>query len=111
MGSSAPAEVRLLERALEEAVSAHLQTMTVPCLPVPDPPGPQSARAFIEKNAVALLSNLPSPQKLDPASLTWLGHHSARSHVRASGLWDINFTDIAYDPEFLGVMQQFVDGA
>lgn len=113
VGTSAPADVRERERGLEEAVSAYMaRAMTVLCLPVPDPPGPLSARAFVERGSVALLSNWRAGEApVDPPGEAWLGRFSARAHVRRSGLWDVDFTDVPYDPAFLDVMADLVERA
>jgi hypothetical protein len=52
---------------------------------VEDAPGPDSERAYIAWNAIALLSNDDRPA-LDPASEGWLGLRCPRELVRQSGL-------------------------
>jgi hypothetical protein len=78
-------------------------------LSIEDEPGPSSLRGYIEKNAIALLSNFNKPP-LDPPSPTWLGHYSDRERVRKSGLWNQNHVDEAYDPTFLDSLERFVSG-
>ena len=75
-GSSAPSSVRAGELALEQHVSKAIGAMPFLCLAVDDEPGPQSARGFIERNAIALLSN-HGKAPLDPPSAQWLGHACA----------------------------------
>jgi hypothetical protein len=76
-------------------------------LEVPDPPGPDSLRGCIERNAIALLSNYNNPA-LDPPSSSWLGTHCNREKVRASGLWNQNHVDESYDSSFLDELERLV---
>jgi hypothetical protein len=73
--------------------------MTVLWLAVPDDPGPQSMRAFIERNAIALLSNGMHPH--DPPSDGWLGRYSLKAEIRQSGLWNVNHVRETVAPTFL----------
>jgi len=56
-------------------------------------------RAFIERNAIALLSNHRHP--MDKASARWLGNSSPADAVRGSALWNVNHVNEDYDPRFL----------
>lgn len=96
------------EVILEKAVSVRLATMNVVCLEVPDEPGPDSLRGWIERNAIALLSNFEK-LPIDPPSASWLGHHSSRPRVRASGLWNQNHVDEEYDRDFLSDLEKLAD--
>lgn len=98
-GSSAARQIRDDEAHHESVVSAYLGSMSVLWVDVPDEPGPESKRAFLERNAIALLSNQLAP--LDRPSDSWLGRHSARPAIRSSGLWNVNHVEQAYDPAFL----------
>ena len=101
-GSSASKEIRVDEAAHERRVSAHLGAMTLLWVDVSDEPGPASMRVFIERNAIALLSNRRGPH--DEPSEGWLGLHSVRPEIRSSGLWNLNHIDEEYDPRFLDVL-------
>ena len=81
--------------------------MSILWLDIADEPGPLSQRAYIERNAIALLSNDLSP--FDPPSETWLGLHSARDDIRTSGLWNLNHVREQYDPKFLDVFEQLIN--
>jgi hypothetical protein len=73
---------------------------------VGDEPGPDSLRGYIERNAIALLSNhnhLNTP--VDPASAAWPGRWATSKGVRRSGLWNVNYITDGYDPGFLDVLQ------
>jgi len=97
----APREVRDSEHDLERSVSRKLRAMPFLWLSIEDEAGPQSLRGYIERNAIALLSNYAKQQLLDPPSCNWLGHCCDRERVRNSGLWNSNHVDETYDPAFL----------
>lgn len=78
-------------------------------LPVEDEPGPGSLRGYIERNAIALLSNLDRPP-LDRPSVGWLGHHSASEEVRGSGLWNVNHVNETHHPDFIDRFDALVAG-
>jgi hypothetical protein len=113
IGSTAPPELRGnpsardAEAAWERRVSQYIGEMTVLWIEVPDEPSSKSIRAFIERNAIALLSNRLSP--IVSASSGWLGQYSPRNEIRASLLWNLKHVDETYDPEFLGVLEEAVD--
>lgn len=77
-------------------------------LAVLDAPGPDSLRGYIERNAIALLSN-SGKQLLDPPSEDWLGHRCNRPLVRHSGLWNQKHVDEAYDPAFLDTLADLIN--
>lgn len=103
----APAAVKEAEGDLGQRASAVIGAMSVLWLNVPDAPGPESARGRIERGAIALLSNAV-PGAADPPSAHWLGAYSDRSLVRASGLWNNNHVEDAYDPAFLDEMEALI---
>ena len=98
------------ERRLEELVSRRIGQMSLLFLPVEDAPGPDSLRAFVKRNTVALLSGFVEGW-IDPPSSHWLGRHSSSERVRCSGLWNRNNVDDAVDSRFLGVLVDLVHGA
>lgn len=102
-GNTAERTVRDGELALEREVSRVIGNMTFLWLPVPDEAGPGSQRGYIERNAIALLSNFCKPP-LDAPSPDWLGHHSDRQRVRDSGLWNQNHVEESCDPGFLDTL-------
>lgn len=106
-GSSASREIRLQEHHLEKAVSETIRHMPFLWLAIEDDPGPDSLRGYIERNAIALLSNFDR-QALDPPSRNWLGNFCDRERVRKSGLWNQNHVDETYDPAFLGVLEELI---
>ena len=109
VGSSAKREVRAKEYPLEQAVSEYIRSMPFLWLEVDDEPGPASLRGYIERNSIALLSNLDCREaSIDRPSTGWLGHWAASEHVRCSGLWNVNHVAKEYDPDFLDVLDQQV---
>jgi hypothetical protein len=106
-GSTASRIIREAEDALEQKVSSIIRAMPSLWVPINDDPGPDSLRGYIERNAIALLSNYRRPP-LDPSSPTWLGHTCDREKVRASGLWNQNHVDESYEPAFLVTLELLV---
>jgi hypothetical protein len=74
---------------------------------IEDAAGSESLRAYIKKNAIALLSNFrKSP--VDPPSHCWLGLHSHSPKIQESGLWNRDYVDDVYDPAFLDRLDELV---
>jgi len=108
-GNSAPREVRQGELPLEQAVGKVIGAMPFLWLAIDDEPGPDSLRGYVERNAIALLSNY-CKEPLDPPSGNWLGRLCNRDRVRASGLWNQNHVDEQYDPAFLDTLESLIHG-
>lgn len=100
-------EVTILEQPMEKKVSSYLSAMKILWLEVPDAPGPKNNRSYIERNCIALLSNIRNP--IDQPSENWLGRFSTRAEVRASGLWNQDYTQETYDPTFIQVLEKYVN--
>jgi hypothetical protein len=84
-----------------------LSKMQILCLDVRDAAGPRSDRAYIERNAIALLAKLGF--RIDAPSDAWLGRSSAHPSIRKSGLWNVNYVDEpSWDPAFLEVFDYYV---
>jgi hypothetical protein len=107
--SSATRAIRAAEHSFERDVSAIIGAMPFLWLRIDDPPGPGSRRGYIERNSIALLSNLRKPE-LDARSAGWRGRYCIRgkSLVRDSGLWNQNHVDETYDSAFLDVFDGLV---
>ena len=88
------------EMEAERAVSRAIGEMPFIWLGINDSPGPDSLRGYVERNAIALLSNA-GRTPLDPPSKSWLGQYCDRKKVRESGLWNNRHIDDTYDPDFL----------
>jgi hypothetical protein len=105
-GQSAPKNIREKEESLEYEVSRYIGTMPFLWVEADDVPSAESVRAYIERNAIALLSNSTAvaSKTIDPCSRTWLGLCCPSENVRSSGLWNSRCVMGAYDPEFLHVL-------
>jgi len=106
-GSSARREIRDGELILEQAVSAEIGDMPFLWLDINDDPGPDSLRGYIERNAIALLSNC-GKETLDSPSAGWLGNLCNRKRVRQSGLWNSNHVTDNYDASFLNALETLI---
>lgn len=112
VGRSAAKDVRLAEDVLEHDVSRYIGGMPFLWLDVNDAPSPMSLRAYVERNAIGLLSDW-GKQPIDVPSAAWLGSRSSQPTICQSGLWNTKHVDEGYAPEFLDVLADFVgrDGA
>lgn len=112
-GSSIPKDsplrelTKIAEMPWERKVSQFIGSMGVLWVDVPDTPSTTCKRAFIERNAIALLSNKLAPR--DPPSREWLGRCSPREDIRNSGLWNLKHVHEQYDPMFLDVLEIAVE--
>ena len=107
-GNSAPKEVTESERPLERKVSDVVGNMPLLWLEIIDEPGRDSLRGYIERNAIALLSNYKR-EPIDSPSPEWLGHYSDQEKVRQSGLWNSDHVDDDYDPAFLDCLERLIE--
>ena len=112
-GSSAPREIREKEYPIEQRVSHYIRSMPFLWLKVDDEPSKHSRRAYLERNAIALLSNyqkLETVRAIDPPSNNWLGFDCANLVVRKSGLWNVRHVDsTSWDPEFLDTLESYIN--
>lgn len=106
VGQAADARLRKAEESLERQVSAHIGSMHVLWLAIEDDASPASDRAYIERNLIGLLAGKSGPA--DPPSKNWLGRFSPDERIRNSGLWNLDFLDYAYWPDFLDVLDEYV---
>lgn len=91
------------ESILEKAVSSYIGRLKLLWLDVPDAPGPSSDRAYLELNAIALLSHAS-----DVPSAHWLGHKSPNKAIRSSGLWNVSNAKGQLDSDFLSLLAQYI---
>jgi hypothetical protein len=96
------------ERNLERRVSEYIRNMPFLWLDVDDASGTSSMRAFIERNAISLLSNFGNTSPIDPPSAEWLGRYSSSNEIRSSGLWNSNHVSGIYDPLFLQALSSYI---
>jgi hypothetical protein len=109
-GSSVSATARQAEHPLELAVTKTIGAMPLLWLDVSDSPGPSSDRGYLERNAIALLSNLGRPS-LDPPAPIWLGQYCGSARVRGSGMWNSVHVDAEHDSRFLDRFEDLVQSA
>jgi hypothetical protein len=109
-GASAPKAVREAEQYLEFMVSEVIGRMPFLWLGVGEIDGGHAARCYLERHAVALLSNYRKAV-IDPPSEGWLGRHCPNEKVQHSGLWNADYVADAYDPAFLDRMERLLMGA
>jgi hypothetical protein len=95
------------EKKLEAAVSQYIGEMMLLWIDVPDEPNKKSDRSYIEMNAIALLSGKTGP--IDIASRSWLGKFRNHQAILKSSLWNVNYVENEYDPQFLDVFSQYVE--
>ncbi|QIB74963.1 hypothetical protein G3I44_12140 [Halogeometricum borinquense] len=107
-GSSAGRERRLNELELERVVSDYLRGLPFLWVNVDDEPSPESDRAYIERNTIALVSNY-AKESIDGRDDGWLGNASASEAIRQSGLWNVNHVEEEYDPTFLDRLEAAVE--
>lgn len=107
-GSSAGRDLRLEELEMERRVSDYLRELPFLWVDVDDEPGPGSDRAYLERNAIALVSNY-GKESIDPRSNGWLGNDSPSQKIRASGLWNVNHVGESYDPGFLDQFDSLIE--
>lgn len=107
-GQAANKDIKRGEEWMERQVSDYLgNKMSILWLNIGDAPSALSDRAFIERNAIALISNNRHP--VDTPSHEWLGQFSDKEEIRESGLWNIRHVDDAYDPKFINIFSEYVD--
>ncbi len=99
-GQTAPRDVRDAEQESEREVSRIIGAMRVIWLDVPDEAGPASERAYLERNAIGLLSRIGLLDAL--GSPAWLGRGSADWRIATSGLWNLNHVFLKPDATFVG---------
>lgn len=107
-GSSAGRERHLSELAMERRVSEYIRDLPFLWVAVDDEPGPDSDRAFLERNTIALVSNYDRAS-VDSRVEDWLGTHCSSRKIRESGLWNVDHVDEQCDPDFLARFEEYVE--
>jgi hypothetical protein len=105
-GQSAPKYIRDAELELEQEVSHAIGDMRILWINVPDASSPGSDRAYLERNAIGLLSRAGL---LSPAQIySWLGNVSDDWRIAVSGLWNLDHLFMKPHPDFLSVLDAYV---
>jgi hypothetical protein len=102
----APAGAAVDELALEERVSGIIRAMPFLWVAVPEASA-YGLRAYIETNAIALLSNYERAP-IDPPQVGWLGSHCDRALVRGSGLWNNHDVEKTHEAGFLRTLETLI---
>jgi hypothetical protein len=108
VGSSAARELRMEELDLERRVSEYIRELPFLWVDVDDEPSSESDRAYVERNMIALVSNVDT-ETIDSRREDWLGHDSPVTEIKQSGLWNINHVDEDYQPGFLETFESYID--
>jgi hypothetical protein len=107
-GSSAGRDLRLEELEMERRVSDYIRDLPFLWVAIDDEPGPDSDRAYIEQNAIALVSNYEKTP-IDARESDWTGRFSSSEEIQESGLWNVNHVEERYDPGFLSHLEEYVE--
>lgn len=100
-------EVRDEEYILERRVSAYIREQPLLWVNLDDEPSSNSARAYLEQNAIALLSNF-NKRQIDQRGHGWLGRYSQSPDIRESGLWNVDHVGERYDGRFLKLLESAI---
>ena len=103
---SVSAQRRLEERSLEKMVTHRIGDMRLLWLSINDISSKRSDRAYIERNSIALLSNVENTAGIP--SKVWLGNNSSYPEIRKSGLWNVHHVGMPYDSGFIDVFRNYV---
>lgn len=95
---------RKAKQAEEAEVSRVIRSMSLLWVEINDEPTRASQRDCVEQNAIALLTTMAA-RALDPPSSAWLGHHSTKSAIQTSGLWNVKHVGKPVDPMFLDKLE------
>lgn len=106
VGQTANQKVREAEATLEKMVSTHIGAMSILWLAIEDKAGPGSDRAYLERNIIGMLAGNGEP--VDAPSKNWLGLYSPSQQIKDSGLWNLDFLQYGYSPEFLSILEEYV---
>lgn len=106
LGQTGDVDTRKAEEALEKAVSKHIGAMSILWLPIEDESSAASDRAYLERNLIGLLVGRPG--SCDVPSDDWLGRWSPMKRISSSGLWNLDFLDYSYSPDFIEVLSEYV---
>jgi hypothetical protein len=109
LGSVATEDVRRSEAAVEREVSQFLGETRVLWLDIPDDASPRSDRAYLERNAIGLLSRYGVLR--GEASDAWLGRFSSNINIALSGLWNLNHLYSEPNCHFIEVLTAYVEAS
>ena len=100
-------EIKLSEAPIEVFTSDYIGEMPFLWIEIPDEPSPNSIRAVIEQNSIALLSNYAREYE-NISSPNWLGDYSDWPKVKESRLWNNRHVEQDYDSQFLDILEKLI---
>lgn len=102
------AELRAQEHPLEQRVSEYIASLPFLVVDIPGEPGPDSERAQLERNLIALVAHArrtnPSLKRDD-----WLGTHSPRAEIAKTGLWNIQHVNGLYSNSVVDDLEPYIE--
>jgi hypothetical protein len=100
--------LREQEHPLEERVSAYIRSLPFLYLDVEDQPGPDSDRAAIEMNAIALTSHYRRQMETPYPKPSWLGRHSPKPEIYRTALWNIEHVSALFSQAIHETMTEYI---
>lgn len=98
---------RFVEHNHSRCISTYIGEMPFLWINV-DGEGSHLLRKYIERNAVALLSNWRR-DPIDRPSVDWLGHQAKREEISGSGLWNVQHTKDSHKHGFIKILKDCVE--
>jgi len=106
-GNRTKKEIHIGEKEIEKKVSEHIGKLKVIVLSVNDEASPNSDRAKLEKNLIALIS--AKNNNSEKNSNKWLGKKSPRNEIRESSLWNIDYVDDKFDEKCFKILEKYIE--
>jgi len=99
--------LREQEHRLKTRISKYIRQLPFLVTDVPGEAGPDSERAVLEKNLIALMAHArrtnPELRKTE-----WLGAHSPHTEIAKAGLWNIDHVNAFYSGDVVSTTDKFV---
>jgi hypothetical protein len=100
--------IRKKEHFLEVQVSQVINNMPFLWISTDRSLKPEQLNMFIQRHAIALLSNYRKKTPYDLPSPEWLGRHCPNDAVQLAGLWNDRYIDVRCNPKFLDYLEKLV---
>lgn len=106
--SISQAELRAQEHPLEQRVSKYIASLPFLVVDIPGDSGPDSSRAHLERNLIALVSHA---RRTNPDLMRgeWLGSHSPKAEIAKTGLWNIQHTSGLYTESVVEDLRPYIE--
>lgn len=99
--------VREIEHPLEKRVSDYIRDLPFLWVDIPGEPGSRCDRAKIERNLIALVSQIRR-QSAGGVDADWLGYYSPRPEINQTGLWNIEHVNELYNPAIVDSFEEYI---